>query len=140
MDFISPESFLIFFLNLYIWPWLQKIFKFRVLRLLQIHLWVKKLNLLNFTHALKQHSPPGFYHYPPGRYKFPIPPKQHFLKIFFPEQKEGWWWGGDGEGGEDDVFEKITKINKGIGVLVTIFDKFYRLCNLYSFTLSFLVQ
>ena len=48
--------------------------------------------------------------------------------------------GGDGEGGEDDVFEKITKINKGIGVLVTIFDKFYRLCNLYSFTLSFLVQ
>ena len=106
MDFISPESFLIFFLNLYIWPWLQKIFKFRVLRLLQIHLWVKKLNLLNFTHALKQHSPPGFYHYPPGRYKFPIPPKQHFLKIFFPEQKEG---------EEDYVVEKITKTNKVIG-------------------------
>ena len=36
----------------------------------------------------------------------PIPPEQHFLKIFFPEQK-------DGE--EDYLVEKITKINKGIG-------------------------
>ena len=33
-------------------------------------------------------------------------PKQHFLKIFFPEQKEG---------AEDYVAEKIIKINKGIG-------------------------
>ena len=73
------------------------------------------MNLLNFTHAHKQNSPPGFYHCPPGRHEFPIPPKQHFLKIFFPEQKEGWWEGGGGEGGEDDVVEKITKINKGIG-------------------------
>ena len=32
--------------------------------------------------------------------------EQHFLKIFFPEQKEG---------GEDYVVEKIAKINKGIG-------------------------
>ena len=32
--FISPESFLNFFLNLYIPPWLQKSFKFMVLRLL----------------------------------------------------------------------------------------------------------
>ena len=37
--FISPESFLNFLLNLYIPPWLQKSFKFIVLRLLQIHLW-----------------------------------------------------------------------------------------------------
>ena len=36
--FISPESFLNFFLNLYIPPWLRKSFKFIVLRLLQIHL------------------------------------------------------------------------------------------------------
>ena len=63
--FISPESFLNFFLNLYIPPWLQKSFKFIVLRLLQIHLWVKKINLFNFTRARKQNSPPGFYHYPP---------------------------------------------------------------------------
>ena len=34
------------------------------------------------------------------------PLEQHFLKIFFPKQKEG---------REDYVVEKITKINKGIG-------------------------
>ena len=48
-----------------------------VLRLLQIHLWIKKLNRFIFTHASKQNSPPGFYHYPPGR-----------QELFFPEQKE----------------------------------------------------
>ena len=36
--FISPESFLNFFINLYIPPWLRKSFKFIVLRPLQIHL------------------------------------------------------------------------------------------------------
>ena len=83
---ISPESFLNFFLNLYIPPWLQKSFKFIVLRLLEIHRWVKKLNLFNFTHAPKQNSA-GFYHYPPGRRELPVPYR----------------------------VEKITKINKGIG-------------------------
>ena len=77
-----------------------------VLRLLQIHFWVKKLNLFNFTHAPKQNSPPGFYHYPPGRRELRITPEQHNPKTFFPEQKEG---------GEDYVVEKIAKINKGIG-------------------------
>ena len=54
--FISREYFLKFFLNLFIPPWLRKSFKFTVLRLWdywQIHLWVKKLNLLMFTHAPK---------------------------------------------------------------------------------------
>ena len=87
--FTSPESFLNFLLNLYIPPWLRKSFKFIMLRLLQMHLWVKKFNLFCFTHAPKKNPPPGFYHYCPGRRKFPIPPEQHFLKIFFPEQKEG---------------------------------------------------
>ena len=64
------------------------------------------MNLFNFNHAPKQNSPPGFYSYPPGRQELRITPEQHFLKIFFPEQKEG---------GEDDVVEKITKTNKGIG-------------------------
>ena len=104
-DFISPELFLNYLLNLYIPPWLCKSFKFIVLRLLQIHFWVKKLNLLNFTHTPKQNSRPSFYHYPPGRRELPIPPKQHFLKIYFPEQKEG---------GEDYVVEKFTKIKKGV--------------------------
>ena len=104
--FISPESFLNFFLNLCIPPWLRKSFKFIVLRLLQIHLQVKKLNLFSFTHTPKQNSPPCFYHYPLGRRELPIPLEQHFLKIFFPEQKER---------GEDYGVEKITKISKCIG-------------------------
>ena len=79
----------IFFLNLYIPSWLRKYFKCSVLRLLQIHFWVKKLNLLIFTHASKQNSPLGFYHYPSGRQELRIPPKQIFLKIFFSEEKEG---------------------------------------------------
>ena len=83
--FISPESFLNFLLNLYIPPWLQKSFKFIVLRLLPIHLWVKKLNLFNFTHASKKNSLLGFCHYPPGGRELLIPPEHYFLKIFFPE-------------------------------------------------------
>ena len=43
--FISPESFLHIFLNLYIPPWLLKSLKVIVLLIIAIHLWVKKLNL-----------------------------------------------------------------------------------------------
>ena len=103
--FSFPESFLKFFINLYIPPWLQKSFKFIVLRLLQIHLWVKKLNLFIFTYASKQNSTPGFYHYLPGTRELSIPPEQHFLKILFPEEK----------GREDYGVQKNTKINKDIG-------------------------
>ena len=42
----------------------------------------------------------------PGRQELPIYPKQHFLKIFFLEQKKG---------EEDYGVQKITKINKGNG-------------------------
>ena len=85
--FISPWTFLNFLLNLYISPWLRKRFKFIVLRLLQIHLWVKKLNLFNFTHAPKQNSPPGFYHYPPGRQELPNFPNSIFWRYFFLSRK-----------------------------------------------------
>ena len=121
--FISPEPFLNFLLNLYISPWLQKEFKFIVLRLLQIHLWVKKLSLFNFTHAPKQNSLPGFYHYSPGRRELPIPPKQHFLKMYFPEQNEG------------DRIMYLKKLPILTRVLVTSFDKFHHICNLYIFDL-----
>ena len=60
----------------------------------------------NFTSCPQVKLSPDFYHYPPGRQKLLIPPKQHFLKIFFLEQKER---------GEDNVVEKIKKISKGIG-------------------------
>ena len=65
----------------------------------------QKLNLFNFTHAPKQNSPPGFYHYSPGRRELPIPSRTAFFEDFFPEQKEG---------GQDYVVGKITKINNGI--------------------------
>ena len=105
--FISPEPFLNFFLNLIISPWLQESFKFTVLRLLQIHLWVKKLNLFNFTHAPKQNSPPDFYHYHPhADGNCPFLPNSIFWRYFFPEQRDR---------GENYVVEKIMKINKGIG-------------------------
>ena len=92
-EFISPESFLNFFRNLYIPQWLWKSFKVIVLLLMQICLWVKKLNLFIFIHAPKQNSPPDFYHYPPGKRDLPVPPEQCFLKIFFPEDKgeRGLW-------------------------------------------------
>ena len=124
-EFISPEFFLNFFLNLYSPPWSHKSFK--VPRLLQIHLWVKKLNLFIFNHAPKQNSLPGFYLYPPGRRELPIPPEQRFLKTFFPEEK----------GVEDYGVEKIPKLTK---LSVTSFDKFHHLCNLYIFGLCFVVQ
>ena len=58
-------------------------------KIIAIHLWVKKLNLFIFNYASKQKSPPRFYHYPPGRLELPIHPKQRFLKIFFPEEEGG---------------------------------------------------
>ena len=68
--FISPESFLNFFLNLYIPPWLQKSFKFIVVWLLADILVNKNKKIVSvyFTHARKQKS--SFYHYPP------LPPRQ----------------------------------------------------------------
>ena len=80
--FISPESFLNFLLNLYIPPWLPKSFKFIVLRLLQIRLWVKKLNLFNFSHTPKQNSPSGFYHYPLGWQELHILQNSIFWRYF----------------------------------------------------------
>ena len=103
--FISPESFLNFFLKLYISSWLPKSFKFIVLGLLQIHLWVKKLNLFIFTHAPKQNSPPGFYHYPQAEGNCAFFPDSVFWKYSFLIRKRG----------ERIMDEKITKINNGIG-------------------------
>ena len=109
--FISPESFLNLLLNLYISPWLRKSFKFIVFRLMP----QAKLS-------------PSFYHYPPSRRELLIPPEQHFLKIFFPEQKEG------------ERIMQLKKLPKLARVLVTSFDKFHHICSLYIFGLCFVVQ
>ena len=124
-EFISPEFFLNFFLNLYSPPWSHKSFK--VPRLLQIHLWVKKLNLFIFNHAPKQNSPPDFYHYPPGRRELPIPPEQLFWRYFFLRRK----------GERIMELKELPKLTK---VSVTSFAKFHHLCNLYIFGLCFVMQ
>ena len=87
-------------------------------KIIEIHLWVKKLNLFIHNHATKQNSPPGFYHYPPGRPELPIPPEQRFLKIYFLRRK----------GERIMELKELPKLTK---VSVTSFDKFHHLCNLY---------
>ena len=81
----------------------RKKFQIYSVKLLQIHLWVKNLNLFIFTHAPK--NSPLDYHYPPGWWELPIPLEQHFLMILLPEKKGRW---------EDYGVEKMTTINKGI--------------------------
>ena len=130
--FISPEPYMNFFLNLYIPPWLWNRFKFIVLRLLENIFVSQRIELLIFTHAQKQNYFPGFYHYPQAEENYLFPPKQRFLKIYFPQQKGGWGVG------ENYGVEKINKI-KPTRVLVTNFDKFHHLCNLYIFGFSFVV-
>ena len=76
---------------------------------------------------------PSFYHYSPGRRKLPIPPEVHFLKIYFSSAERGVCVGGGREVVKEDYgVEKFTEI-KPMKVLVTSFDKFPHLCNLYVF-------
>ena len=116
---ISPVLNLL--LNLYIPPWLWKSFKFIVLRLLKIHLWLKKLNLFNFNHASKQNSPPGFYHYPQADRNCPFLPNSIFWGYFFLNRKRG------------QRIMELKKFTKLTRVLVTSFDghKSHHLWNLY---------
>ena len=97
-------------------------------KIIAIHLWVKKLNLFIFNQGPKQKSPPGFYRYPPGRRELPIPPKQRFLETFF-------FWRERGERMiELKELPKLTKVS------VTSFNKFHHLCNHYIFGLCIVMQ
>ena len=83
----------IFFLNLCILPWLQKILKFIAIRLLQIH-FTNLVSSILVTPSSKT-LPQDFIIIPQVREELPIPPKQHFLKISFPEREERrklWSW------------------------------------------------
>ena len=87
--FISPESFLNFFLNLRIPQWLWKSFKFIVLLrdYWQIHLRVKKFNLFMFIRAPKQNSPTGFYHYAQAGWNCTFLLNSVFWRYFFLSRK-----------------------------------------------------
>ena len=121
--FISQESFLNLFLNLYIPLWLRKNFKFIVLRLLQIYLWVKKLNLFIFTHTLRQNSPSPPPHPHPPRFlslsssQTGIAHSSVFWRYFFLRRK----------GERIMELKKLPKLTK---ILVKSLDKSHHLCNL----------
>ena len=109
--FISPESFLNFLLNLCIPPWLPKSFKFIVLRLLQIRLWVKKKTLPQV---------------------FIIIPQADGNCTFLPDSISEDIFSWAEKGRERIIAKKLPKSQ--------VFDKFHHLCNLYSFGLCFAVH
>ena len=131
-DINSLESFLNFLLNLYILPWLQKSFKFIVLRLLQIHLWVKKF--CSCPQA-KLPAPPRSPR-PPQVFivisqvdrNCPFLPNSIFRRYFFLSRKRV----------ERNM--ELKKLPKLATLLVTGFDKFHHLYNLYISGLCFVVQ
>ena len=106
--FISPEPFLIFFLNLYIPPLLRKSFKFIVLNtfIVQIHFWVKKLNFSFLLGRPRKTLPQVFLIISQANGNCPFLSNSVFWRYFFLRRK----------GGENYEVEKITKNNKGIGL------------------------
>ena len=124
--FISPESFLNFFLNLYIPPWLWKSFKFIVLRSLQIHLWVINWICSFLLMPRSKTLPQLFIIILQADVNCSFLPNSVFWRYFFLSRK----WG------EDYGVDKNTKISNGIGHK---FHKFH-LCNLYILGLCFAVQ
>ena len=89
-EFISPESFSNFFLNLYIPPWLRKSFKFVVLRLLANTFMSQKIESVHYSCSQAKLS---------LRFLSSPPPP--------PRQKEITQKGG----GEDYGVQKIPKLN-----------------------------
>ena len=101
-------------------------FQSYTLKIIAMHLWVKKLNLFIFSHAPKQNSPPGFYFLQEDG-NCPFLPNSIFWRYFS--------WGERGKMIVD--LKELPKLTKGS---VTSFDKFHHLCNLYFFGLCFVMQ
>ena len=119
--FISLEYFLNFFSSLFIPPWLRKSFKFMVLRLLSNTFVSQKNWICSFLLLLPGKNPPEVFIITPQAEEITYSSRTTFSKNpFFPSRK-GWGWLQSW---------KMTKI-KPARVLVTSFDKFHNLCNLY---------
>ena len=88
--FISPESLLNFFLNLYIQPWLRKSFECIILGLLANTFVSQKIEFVHLYSYPQAKLSPKFLSLPPGRRKLPIPTKQCFLEIIFYSAEIGW--------------------------------------------------
>ena len=117
--FICPEFFLNFFLNLYIPLWLRKSFKFILLRLLQIHLWVKKIESVHFYSCHQAKISPRFLSLSRRETGIAYSSRTAFLECIFS-------WGERGE--RIMQLKKTPKLTK---VSITSFYKFHHLCNLY---------
>ena len=103
--FIFSESFLNFFLNLYIPPWLWKSFKVIVLRLLQ-YICESKNWICSFLIMTPSKTLPRFLSLSSRQTEIAHSSRTTFFEDIFS-------WGE--RGGEDYGVEKITKIKKGIG-------------------------
>ena len=128
--FISSETFLNFFLSLYIPSWLRKSFEYMVLRLLANRFIRQKIESLHFYSCSQAKLSSRFLSLPSqaqGNHQFLC---VFWRSIFSPAER--------GRGEEYYGVEKTTKI-KPTRVLVTSFDKFYNVCNLYIFGCCFVV-
>ena len=89
-EFISPESFFIFFLKLYNPPLLRKSFKFIVLLSVS-----QKIESVHFYPCPQAKFSPWFLSLPTRQKEIIIPPEQRCLKIYFSpaESRRGlWYW------------------------------------------------
>ena len=127
---MSPESFLNFFLNLYIPPWLRKGFKFMMLRSLAITFVSQKIQSVHFYLYPKAKLSPRLLSLPPphAEGKFPFLPNNIFWRSIFSRAERGGGGGGGWVLGEDEDHgvEKVIKINL-VRVLVTSSDKSHHL-------------
>ena len=120
--FISPESFLNFFLNLYIPPWLQKSFKFSV-KITANTFVSQKIECVHFYSCLQAKLYRRFLLLSSRQKGIAIPPEQCFLKIFFPEKKGGrrlWSW---------KKYQNWQRYQSQAWINSTIFPTFVLLCN-----------
>ena len=108
-----------FWSNLYITPYFGKVFKFMVLRLLEMNFWFKILNLLIFTHAPKQHSSRVLIITPHAEQNYPFPPGSIFWKFIFHQQ--------NGERGRKLWGWKMTKI-KLVKILLSFGNSLFDFC------------
>ena len=87
--FVSPKSFLNFFLNLHIPPWLRKSFKFMVLRLLA-NTCVKKIESVHFYSCPQEKLSPRSLSLPPRQKENTHSSRTLFSEdLCFPSRKEG---------------------------------------------------
>ena len=103
--FISPESFLNFFLNLYIPPWLQKSFNIMVVRLMANTFVSQKTESVQSPHAK---CSPRFLLLPPRQKEITYSSWTVFSEdLFFPQQK----WGDGVFGGRITELKKLPKLH-----------------------------